>query len=62
MLLYVDDMLVVGKDAKKIAELKSSLSSTFEMKDLGKARHILSMEIRRDRSVGKLWLSQQKYK
>eukprot|EP00253_Pinus_taeda_P033838 PITA_33838 len=31
------------------------------MKDLGAARQILGMEIFRDRSNGKLWLSQQKY-
>jgi hypothetical protein len=31
------------------------------MKDLGAAKHILGMEIHRDRKIGKLWLSQQKY-
>eukprot|EP00253_Pinus_taeda_P002152 PITA_02152 len=31
------------------------------MKDLGAAKHILGMEIQRDRKNGKLWLSQQKY-
>ena len=31
------------------------------MKDLGVAKHILGMEINRDRNNGKLWLSQQKY-
>ena len=31
------------------------------MKDLGAARYILGMEINRDRSNRKLWLSQSKY-
>jgi len=31
------------------------------MKDLGLARYILQMEIRRDRANRKLWLSQSKY-
>eukprot|EP00268_Persea_americana_P052517 TRINITY_DN5882_c0_g1_i3.p1 TRINITY_DN5882_c0_g1~~TRINITY_DN5882_c0_g1_i3.p1 ORF type:complete len:175 (-),score=26.15 TRINITY_DN5882_c0_g1_i3:42-566(-) len=31
------------------------------MKDLGAATKMLSMEIRRDRKAGKLWLSQKKY-
>lgn len=31
------------------------------MKDLGVAKHILGMEIHKDRKNGKLWLSQQKY-
>jgi len=37
------------------------MARTFDMKDLGATRHILGMEIFRDRSNGKLWLSQQKY-
>ncbi|GAA0147212.1 hypothetical protein LIER_36476 [Lithospermum erythrorhizon] len=31
------------------------------MKDLGKTKNILGMEITRDRAKGKLWLSQEKY-
>ena len=31
------------------------------MKDLGKAKKILSMEIIRDRGSGRLWLSQENY-
>eukprot|EP00253_Pinus_taeda_P016645 PITA_16645 len=37
------------------------MARIFDMKDLGGARQILGMEIFRDRSNGKLWLSQQKY-
>ena len=35
LLLYVDDMLVVGCDTSKIDKLKKKLSKSFEMKDLG---------------------------
>jgi hypothetical protein len=31
------------------------------MKDLGVAKHILGMEIKRDRVNGKLWFGQSKY-
>ncbi|RVW62490.1 Retrovirus-related Pol polyprotein from transposon TNT 1-94 [Vitis vinifera] len=34
-LLYVDDMLIVGRDTGKIDKLKKELSKSFEMKDLG---------------------------
>ena len=38
LLLYVDDMLVVGPDLDEIIRLKEQLSSEFEMKDLGPAK------------------------
>lgn len=59
--LYVDDMLLFGKGKGMISDFKSQLSAQFEMKDLGAARYILGMEISRDRSNKKLWLSQSKY-
>jgi hypothetical protein len=40
-----------------IANLKAQLSCKFEMKDLGAAKKILSMEISRDRKSGLLFLS-----
>ena len=37
------------------------LNSEFDMKDLGHAKKILDMEIRRDRRKGTMFLSQKKY-
>ena len=39
LLLYVDDMLIVGRDQAKIRMLKKALNRTFSMKDLGPARY-----------------------
>ena len=61
LLLYVDDMLIVGHDPKKISALKKALSKSFAMKDLGSAKKILGMKITRDRSKKLLWLSQESY-
>ncbi|OMO51796.1 Reverse transcriptase, RNA-dependent DNA polymerase [Corchorus capsularis] len=61
LLLYVDDMLIVGQDVELISKLKDDLSRSFDMKDLGPAKQILGMDIIRDRKAGKLWLSQEKY-
>ncbi|WCJ18000.1 Transposon Ty1-LR1 Gag-Pol polyprotein [Euphorbia peplus] len=61
LLLYVDDMLIAAKNMNDVVELKALLSQEFEMKDLGPAKKILGMEIRRDRSSRRLWLSQQGY-
>ena len=49
LLLYVDDMLIVGHDRKKMDKLKKEMSKSFAMKDLRLARHILGMNIFRDK-------------
>ena len=54
-------MLIASKDKSLISKLKSQLNEEFEMKDLGAAKKILGMEIRRDRKAGKLYLSQGRY-
>ena len=45
LLLYVNDMLIVGQNADMIQKLKIELSKTFDMKDLGSVKCILGMEI-----------------
>lgn len=49
LFLYVDDMLVVGKDKDMIYRLKKDLGSQFAMKDLGPTQQILGMRIMSDR-------------
>jgi hypothetical protein len=61
VVLYVDDMLLIGNNMDVIKEVKSQLSSKFDMKDLGAANFILGMEIKRDHANRKLWLNQRKY-
>ena len=61
LVLYVDDMLLVGSDKEIIQDLKTQLSSKFDMKDLGVAKYIFGMEIKRDQAKRKLWLNQRKY-
>ena len=48
LLLYVDDMLIVGKNKMKINALKKVLSKSFDMKDMGPVKKILEMKITRD--------------
>jgi len=54
LLLYVDNMLIASKSRSAINKLKKDLSSEFEMKDLGEAKKVLGMEIKKDRKCGKL--------
>ncbi|KAL9260027.1 Retrovirus-related Pol polyprotein from transposon TNT 1-94-like protein [Drosera capensis] len=49
LLLYINDMLIVGEDTKKIVALKKALNKSLAMKDLGLTRQILGVQISRDR-------------
>jgi len=40
LVLYVDDMLLVGNDKEIIQDLKTQFSSKFDMKDLGELQSI----------------------
>ena len=59
LVFFVDDMLLVGNDKEIIQDLKTQLSSKFNMKDLGAANYILGMEIKRDQENRKIWLNQR---
>jgi len=50
-------MLLVGNDKEVIQDLKTQLSSKFDMKDLSAKTYILGMEIKRDSAKRKLWLN-----
>ncbi|KAH9646574.1 hypothetical protein KPL70_024912 [Citrus sinensis] len=61
LLLYVDDMLIACKWREEIEKLKVMLNSEFDMKDLGTANKILGVEIKRNRTKGEIFLSQERY-
>ena len=52
LLLYVDDMLIVGQDSTMINRLKLELNKSFAMKDLGPAKQKIGMNIVRDCKKG----------
>ena len=59
--LYVDDILIASSSKEMLVEVKTWLSSTFEMKDMGNASYVLGVEILRGRNKGTLGLSQRNY-
>lgn len=61
VLLYVDDIPIVGKDISRIKELKNILSEYFAMKDLGEAQKNLDIKIVWYQNKKKLYLSQEMY-
>jgi len=58
--LYIDVMLLFGNNKDVICEWKSHLLAQFDM-DLGVAKYILGMDIKRYRVNQRLWLSENKY-
>src|SRR4051812_5524194 len=61
LVLYVDDILLIGNDVKFLEGVKEYLNGQFSMKDLGEAAYILGIKIYRDRSRRLLALSQKTY-
>lgn len=48
VVLYVDDMLIMSNDEKKLKDIKTSLSRAFDMKDLGEPKNFLGINIEKD--------------
>ena len=61
LVLYVDDILLIGNDVEVMSSVKVWLSSQFDMKDLGEANFILGIKLWRDRKNKMLGLSQTRY-
>ena len=61
LVLYVDDILLIGNDIELLKSVKGYLNSSFSMKDLGEAAYILGIKIYRDRSRRLIGLSQSTY-
>jgi hypothetical protein len=59
ILLYVDDIIIIGDDTAGIRDLQKFLSQHFEMKDLGTLSYFLGLEV--TSSSDGYYLSQAKY-
>ena len=61
LLLYVDEMLIVGACIQEINKLKMELSKEFAMEDLRPTKRILGIRTTRDKMHSLLKLSQEEY-
>ncbi|GJS17927.1 retrotransposon protein, putative, ty1-copia subclass [Tanacetum coccineum] len=61
LILYVDDILIMGNNIPMLQDVKSYLRRCFTMKDLGEDAYILGIKIYRDRSKRLISLSQSAY-
>ncbi|KAE8973638.1 hypothetical protein PF011_g25171 [Phytophthora fragariae] len=59
--LYVDDMLIASRQKTVIAPVKAGIAEKFRIKDLGRARFIVGIEIDYDMEHRTLGISQKAY-
>ncbi|GJZ51765.1 retrotransposon protein, putative, ty1-copia subclass [Tanacetum coccineum] len=61
LILYVDEILIMGNNIPMLQDVKSYLGRCFAMKDLGEAAYILRFKIYKDRSRRLIGLCQSAY-
>ncbi|GJV90492.1 retrotransposon protein, putative, ty1-copia subclass, partial [Tanacetum coccineum] len=61
LILYVDDIIIMGNHIPSLQSVKTYLGKCFVMKDLGEAAFILGIKIYQDRSKRLIGLSQSAY-
>ena len=61
VVLYVDDITIMGSSLEDVRQLKANLSSRYEMTDLGEIQSYLGMRICRDRSRKRIEIDQAGY-
>jgi Reverse transcriptase (RNA-dependent DNA polymerase) len=61
ILIYVDDILIVGRSLADALWAKSMLTEKFKLTDIGEAEFYLGVQISRDRKKREIYLSQSHY-
>ena len=59
--IWVDDLIIFGKDLVGVNLLKMQLRMKFEMKDMGELQYFLGIQVLRDRKRKLLQILQRKY-
>ena len=61
LILYVDDLLLMGNDLSMINKIKKKLGEAYHMKDLGATQSYLGIRITRDHAHLCIWIDQEAY-
>lgn len=59
LLIYVDDIIVIGNNSQSVQDLISTLAATFALKNLGDLNHFMGIEVKR--TTAGIHLSQKRY-
>ena len=60
-MVYVNDLLLATTTQEFMNTIKAQLSASFKMQDLGEAKYILGIEIKRNQELQTISLSQLQY-
>jgi hypothetical protein len=61
LILYVDDVTILGSSLEEVDALKAALSNRFEMTDMGEIESYLGIRIHRDRPNKRIEIDQSRY-
>ena len=61
LILYVDDLLLLGEDLSKFGDIKHQLGKLYQIKDFGPTSSYLGFQITRDQNTQVIWIDQQVY-
>ena len=61
VLIYVDDLIVATNNQTLLQRLKHELSTSFEMKDLGRLKYCLGVEFEQSEDLTQIRMKQNKY-
>src|SRR5882757_832549 len=61
IILYVNDITILGDNLKNVEKIKTTLSNRYEMTDLGEIESYLGVWIKQDRSNKRLEIDQSRY-
>jgi hypothetical protein len=59
VLVYVDDLIIMGDNVEEIQRIRNNLSIRFQMKEIGDLKHFLGLEVEHTKEG--IFLGQQKY-
>jgi hypothetical protein len=59
--MWVDDLIIFGKDMTSIQDLKAVLNKEYEMKDLGELKYFLGIQVHRSKEQKLIHISQSGY-
>ena len=59
--VYVDDLIVMTKTLEEMQQIKKSLASHFQMKDMGKLHYCLGIHVEQNEQKQCLWIHQKQY-